>query len=325
MSDSTEAYGWLSLSLYSHAEDMLLRGSGVLTPDGEVLFGLDRHEARHLLVPVPADHAIEPLTGEALRVGVWENNGHTGIPDRFLDLRCTSSQLADVFAVLADNVLGRIREIPNEAPSALLAALDEWQRLLHTSRGLGSDQARGLFGELVVLKELARTNAPKAVERWTGPDKELHDFTTTRGDIEVKTSASDGMSVIISSLIQLDRIGPAPLVLVRVAVQSSPQGQSIDELVEELVSMGCPSGPLARRLSTVGHVPGLEDAERFVQLVPLRGWLVGDDFPALRKSDIPPSRRDAISGVSYTVNLAAAPSELSQDELEAWFHTVVSA
>lgn len=325
MNDAGEGFSWLTLSMYTQQEDILLRDTGITTPRGAVLLGLDRQERRHLLVPVADDFAIDPFTGEALRLGEWTNTERADLPRRFLDLCCTSGRLGEVFASLVDDVLARITLAPNEAPTAIHAGLDDWQRLLNASTALGSEQARGLFGELLVLRELARTNAPHAVQCWTGPDSAAHDFTTPRGDIEVKTSSADGLDVTVSSLIQLDHIGPAPLVLVRVAVQASPQGESIDELVADLETMGCPPGALHQRLSMVGHTPHLPEAERFVLVGPLRGWLVGDDFPGLRRSEIPETRRDAISRVSYTISLAGAPGALSEAELTSWFSSVVSA
>lgn len=281
---------------------------------GQLLLGADTKGRRHVLAPIPEDYAYVPLKGAAIELTEWR---HPESQERFLDLVCHSEPLGQVFSLLADNVVERIQRGQRRPHVAILASLDEWKRLLRPARELSEEAARGLYGELVVLKRLAERNPVFAVEAWTGPSRRVHDFTTPRGDLEVKTSARETREVEISSLGQLDRVGGVPLVLVRVHVASSPRGQSLGDMVEDLVAIGCLRAVLVEHLEAAGFLLGVDqDNHRFVALEQPLAWPVDDGFPGLRSSDLPPERGAAITRLSYTLDLVGAPGDLTAEERE---------
>jgi hypothetical protein len=82
-------------------------------------------------------------------------------------------------------------------------AVKTWRELL---RGLGrmSEEAElGLFGELLTLGLLAGRLGPSAVDHWTGPTHDPHDFRVRRNELEVKTTARSSRIHIINGLGQL--------------------------------------------------------------------------------------------------------------------------
>lgn len=290
---------------------------------GAILLGADPQGGLHVLAPMPEDYAVPLLQGEAIQLRDWNDNLLGG---RHLDLSCARASLAQVFAALADDVIARVRSSNDEPFRVMLAALDDWRRLFRPAREMSVDRARGLFGEMLVLKRLAQLNPSIAPDLWTGPGKSDHDFTSARGDLEVKTSGSEGLSVVISSLDQLDPQGSEALVLVRQRLLETPQGRSLGDMVEELVSLGVLRNVLVEKLQAAGFLLGVDaDEHRFVEDGELVAWLVDEDFPGLRTSDIPDVRRPSgtITRVSYTLDLAAAAEPMSSEHLEAHLRSMV--
>lgn len=315
MTDSWTAYGLLLAQVWEGSQESVMVVRDMLGHDqGQLLLGADTKGKRHVLAQIPEDYAYVPLKGAAIELTEWR---HPQSQERFLDLVCHSEPLGQVFSLLADDVVERIQREQYRPHLAILAALDDWKRLLRPARELSEEAARGLYGELVLLKRLAERNPVYAFEAWTGPSGNVHDFTTARGDLEVKTSAREGREVEISSLRQLDQMGGGPLVLVRVHVASSPQGQSLGDMVEDLVTIGCLRAVLVEHLEAAGFLVGVDqDNHRFVALEHPSAWLVDDRFPGLRSDDLPPERGTAITRISYTLDLLGAPGELTAERLD---------
>lgn len=310
MGEANEKFTLLLADIFaSPGERLLFLVDAARDSAGHVLqYGADPLAQLHILAPIPPEYAYTPQRGERIELTEWT---HPASGERFLDLLCRAESLAQVFGLMADSVVERIVNRGELCHSALLGALKDWQELLRPARTMSADVARGLFGELTVLRLLAAQNPIYAVECWTGPDQEKHDFSTSHGDLEVKSSAKDALEVTISSLGQLDRLSDVPLTLVRVQVDSSPSGKNIGDLVDELEAIGCLRAEIVHRMAGAGFVLGVDcDEHRFaVQESPL-AWDVGPDFPGLRKSDLPEERRDAITRLSYNLSLADAPGLL---------------
>lgn len=317
MTDAYNEFGLLLATIWGGSGEVAMVTSEAIR-DGSgrtILFGADSTGNRHVLAAIPQDYAVTPQLGDVIQLRDWTDKRTGG---RFLDLVCLSDPLASVFAALADNIVGRV-SLNREAPhSAVLGALDDWRRLLRPARSLSEEASRGLFGELTVLGWLADINPHYAVDVWTGPESQTHDFMTAHGDLEVKSSAREGHSVSISSLTQLDQVGDAPLVLVRVQVESSPQGKNLGAMVDELVARGCLRASLVEKLEKAGFLLGVDSDEYHFVLpsVPL-SWLVTPEFPGLRSTDLPEARRAAITRVSYNLELVGAAGVLTASDLDA--------
>lgn len=315
MGEANEKFTLLLADIFAApGERLLFLVDAARDSAGHVLqFGADPLAQLHILAPIPPEYAYTPQRGERIELTEWT---HPASGERFMDLLCRAESLAQVFGLMADSVVERIVNRGELCHSALQGALHDWQELLRPAKTMSEDSARGLFGELTVLKLLAARNPIYAVECWTGPDQEKHDFSTPNGDLEVKSSAKEALEVTISSLGQLDRLGGVSLTLVRVQVASSPSGHSIGDLVDELEAMGCLRAEIVHRMAGAGFMLGVDsDDHRFeVQESPI-AWEVGPDFPGLRKSDLPEGRREAITRLSYNLSLADAPGQLDQAQL----------
>lgn len=324
MSDAFTEFGLILASVWGSEEEASLvqRTAAVDIAGDELLYAADRLGHRHILAPITDEYAFTPIHGAAVEMLDWR---HPSTGQRYLDLVCSVDALATVFYRLADSVVERIRDRQESCAAAVQGALNDWQRLLKPAASLSEEALRGLFGELTVLKLLAERNPVYAVDAWTGPEGHVHDFETPNGDIEVKATKREGRAVEISSLSQLDSLADSPLSLVRLRVENTPAGQTIGEMVDDLVALGCLRSVLLDKLGLVGFQVGVsEDVMTFVVNEPLLAWWVDDDFPGLRTSDLPEPRRAAITHIKYTLDLLHAPGQLDEGELSGYFDRVMS-
>lgn len=311
MMDSFNEFGLLLAAVYGGAGQVAMVTTEVATNSlGTLLLGADQRAARHIFAALPADHGVPVLLGESLQLSEWVDP-KTDI--RYLDLACSHEALAQVFGALADEIAHRVRTEEKEPHLIVIESLDEWRRLFRPAREISCERAKGLFGELLVLQQLAQLSPTTAPELWLGPYGRDHDFASANGDIEVKTSSGEGLGVVISSLDQLDPQGSARLVLVRIRLLETPQGRNLADMVQELVSMGVLRSVLVERLERAGFLLGVDsDEHRFIIDGDVLAWEVTSDFPGLRRSDLPEVRRvsEAVSHVSYRLDLAQASSPM---------------
>lgn len=229
---------------------------------------------------------------------------------RYLDLSMDPAGPRGPFGRLGNAIAERMETQQDSAGHSLLAELEDWRRLVEWGSDPGEEAARGLYGELYVLWKLAKLGPLAATNAWTGPEGSLHDFCGVSGDIEVKSSARAGLAFRVSSISQLDPTSGNRLLLCRLYLPSSPRGGSIPEMIDELVSIGCPDVAIHDKVAQAGF--GLNvDVDRYrFELRDEVWWNVDEEFPGMRLIDIPVERRLAVSEVSYTLDLESGPRPL---------------
>ncbi len=324
MADAFTEFGIILASVWgADSENGLVRRVAATDASGDqLLFSADRRGHRHILAPVTDDYAFTPIRGAAVELTEWR---HPSSGERHLDLVCSVDALATVFYRLADSVVERVQDRQELCAAALLDALNDWRRLLKPAGSLSEEALRGLFGELSVLGLLAERNPVYAVDSWRGPDGNVHDFETPHGDVEVKATKREGRDVEISSLNQLDQLTGSPLCLIRLRVENAPNGRNIEEMVDELVSLGCLRSVIVEKLGLLGFQLGVsEDVSTFVVNEPLLAWQVDGDFPGLRTSDIPEGRRAPLKRIKYTLDLLSAPGQMTDAEMNAHLDRMMS-
>lgn len=204
-------------------------------------------------------------------------------------------------------------------------ALGNYKALLRGKTGLSAEQQQGLYGELLLMRQLvASIGEADAIDAWLGPESEQHDFVFGAFDAECKTTTSEKRIHMIGSASQLETIPGRDLWLISVQITRAglDSGESLNELVADV----------ARGLDTEterfwGYLRRLgwrrDDADMYSQRFMLRShiqmYLVTDDFPAITtealKSVIP--HYETVSDVSYRVDVssrepATAPAPLHQ-------------
>lgn len=301
--------------------EMVWATAGTDRSGEELLLAVDRRGNRHILTRVVDNLTFAPMKGAVTSLSEWVRPNDEM---RFLDITCTSDALAEVFALLADDILDRVDDGETSA-NAMLTALKDWKQLLKPAQAISEETARGLFGELYVLAKLAERNPHGAVDVWAAPTGSVHDFMSETQHLEVKTSRTDGLVVEITSLDQLDTVGGVPLALLRLRVRTQPDGMNIGDMVAQLTGLGCYRPDLVEKLAKVGFILGADpDKNRFTVVGYPAVWEVGEDFPGLRSQDIPDSRKGGITRVKYSVDLLGAHRRLDAAEFETVLSKLVS-
>lgn len=298
------------------ATQLSTRSSGAGTTRGQMLLGVDRGGRRHLLIPVePGSDATDRISrGINLATRELVVSGEI---QTFADLACDIPRLAQVFERLVENLIERLEG--STAPMPVVSAtLEEWRALLQQALAdISREVVIGIVGELQILRVLVE-RSPEGIQCWAGPNGSVHDFVRGGRAIEVKaTSSVDGNSVRISNLDQLDPGTVADLHLVVVHLKESADAMSIDDRVAELIDLGVPAIELEQRLGLLGYVVGMSDsvATRF-EVRGVRWWVVDEEFPGLRASDIDPVRLRSVGHVSYDLMLAGTPSQIPDHQVD---------
>jgi hypothetical protein len=304
---------------------LLTRAVGAKVAGREALAAIDVAGHKHMLIPL----TVSAVDGDDASQGVTLGSRvlRTDSGDvTYADLHCRISSLALVFERLAEDVLKRLAVDDSDPVSTCRRVLDEWRALLKAvSQRLTRETVIGLVGELEVLRLLASHNPVGAVDAWRGPSKSVHDFVRADTELEVKTTTSiDGNFVSISNIDQLDPSLVTSLHLVVVHAREDSTAPGLDERIDELVGLGVPRETLLTKMATAGYVYGTGvSVEDRLQVRSVRGWIVGDSFPGLRRADLGEVRLKGVSRIRYELALDSAPKRLSDEEFQKFMTTWV--
>ena len=292
--------------------------SGIETGFGPIRFAVGPDGQPRLLVPCGLGGT---LTGERSTGKLVVNLSRYTLGGRatvFVDIMSVDKTLDTVFAELADEILHRVDG--GEAPTiAVEGTIADFQDLLRddSKQDVSDAQILGLIGELVVLRELGRIS-PLAVEAWTGPYEQRHDFRRREHALEVKTSArSDTTTVSISSCDQLAEPSGGSLVLVHVNVERSHQGiLSVASLVSEISELGVARTQLEKGLAALGCLDSLSEGWNRIScgLEGISAYRVTEGFPRITSALFPGGvLPDGIDSIAYTVDLRSAKDFILSD------------
>ena len=237
-----------------------------------------------------------------------------------LILALSKPEFLDVFSVLADDIVHALHRVTSEteAVETLVERLRIWQEFLRRfgTRGMSPEVRRGLYGELVFLRDfvLKVLPGPEAVAAWTGPRRTPHDFQTAGGSIEVKaTSAASPHAFRVANIRQLDDRAVSSLYICFVRVDESEGGdEALPEAIDRLRSA---LGTSARQLDEPLIKSGYIEAQRPLYASPrysirsLQFFRVEDGFPRLLEEEIP----NGVENVSYSVALAGCTAFACSD------------
>lgn len=236
-----------------------------------------------------------------------------GLPEsnRGLVLDLVDPESNDQFAFLATSLLTTIASAtsPTEALSLIASCLARWRRFFERGGGLlSADEARGLYGELIVLGRLARKRSPsEALAGWAAPGGAVRDFELPDLTIEVKTyQSATGASLRINDPAQLDEAPGRPLYLAAVRMAESDEGVTLPEAVMAVRGLFCSDAVAAEGFDEALAKCGFlrEHAALYTtKLVagPLTLHAVESGFPRIRPEDVMPG----VERVQFSVPLGA--------------------
>jgi Putative PD-(D/E)XK family member, (DUF4420) len=257
---------------------------------------------------------VTPVNGPEPDVARYRNiHAHTFVRDDqdWTELRVTvAGSLHAAFSVLADTA-DRL-QLGGESVAVAVARALEAQRGVYAGRAaLGQEQEIGLYGELLLFEFLAaRLGGELAVDTWSGPLSEEHDFAFVDCHLEVKTTTGEQRRHVIGQVRQLEPLRGIPLWLVSVQITRTSRrgGRTLTRLVSEArEAAGDARAALDDRLRAAGWDDDVADLYPTVwtQRSTPRCYRVDDRFPALtqaRLTEVVP-QPSLLSDVSYRVDV----------------------
>ena len=276
---------------------------------------MDQAGQLHLLIPVehgPAGTPPSDLNGLKVR----HRRLDTGA---VLDLSAPPSH-EQVFTPFCSEIVDAVVRQSREPWKAVAATIRAWQSAWKPARqAMDKIVQVGLFGELLLLRSvMIPTLGPAAVDRWSGPDSERHDFVGGQLHIEVKTTRKSRPEHEISRLDQLRAPAGCRLLFVSVQLEESVGGNEslatqVDAIVDLLRGDAAALDLFMTKMASMGWSEEVRSSGELLRFF-LRGaevYAVDDDFPRLPDDFLPPS---GVVSVKYTVDLANLPS-LGMDEV----------
>lgn len=271
----------------------------------------------------PADN--RPLSPSSPTSVIEASTRHVGdklqyqIGSRFLPL------LHEVYYFL-DGVVRRAEKSGDPLPEVIASELAAWEALLRIPSSMDRNQVVGLLGELWVLWRVLHNLGAMAIDCWTGPASEQHDFRLAGDDLEIKSTISHSRDHVISGLEQLANSGQRTLSVVSIQLKPAGggPGTSLHDAIKR-ISQYLSTDPIALkkfndRLATIGYRRDDDSicSERYCLRSDPTLISVDSEFPRLTTDCISAiltsSSLRRIRKVIYTANLDGMGSSLDKTD-----------
>ena len=256
-------------------------------------------------VEVPRDLNFSVSQVISVRALQVEDESSTGMTIPVVKLTCHDRKLDRVFCAFVDELRERIHDGANVV-AVIHASASDWRSLLQVAAiSLSENAAAGIYGELRLLEAIVAELGAAAASMWQRSPREMHDFIGLGARIEVKTSAfQNRAAVTIHGLRQLEPPETGTLTLAVAEVQKHG-GETIDTVVNRLRDRGVDGQLLTEKLRDSGYVAGMPGSEEFAfELRSWRFWEVTPRSAVLNRSAVPEAISDAVSSLSYSLNLS---------------------
>lgn len=204
----------------------------------ELYLGIDTFGSRNLILSIPKPHEFrfKGVDKQNLSIDFFKESNH-------IVLRLVNSSFSDLFNDLILSLYNKICFIadPEEYGKEFIQAFYRWSGFFTNIAGVGlsDDSLKGLFGELILLRDLIHEADSLTVnvvlESWKGPYDATNDFESDERCIEVKTKENSKKHVRISSEFQLAVKPDKVLLLCIISVISDPIiGLTISNLIDSI-------------------------------------------------------------------------------------------
>ncbi|KQZ51760.1 PD-(D/E)XK motif protein [Ensifer sp. Root558] len=319
---------WIEIRASGRGDGVLevpSRATAVTTGYGQVRLAIGPLGEPRLLVPVgrPAGGSATAsghnllLTRSSFRSG--------GKLEHFIDITLRNPRLTRVFTELVEEILKRL-ESGDGPETAVHGTIQDFRNLLARAPDgeIPLTKLCGLIGELVILERLTAI-LPAALDGWTGPAGQRHDFRRHDIAIEVKTSLrSDASRVTIHGPEQLLPPLNGRLHLAHVRIEPVGDGElSIAALRRAIIEHGVDELVLDERLDELGcRDPEAEEwnAKSFA-LEGIDMYSLSAGFPSITPASFPGGvLPTGIVALTYEIDLATARAHLmDQRQAQALF------
>lgn len=285
-------------------------------------WGKDERGACLFIVELQGDHteALRRNTVVVNGLSVDLRSGKSGSQRLVLALDRQIDR--DLFESLCRTLVSALNSASDSstALAITLAHLKRWKLFL-TGRGgqrLSEEAVRGLFAELVFLRELIEhRGSDAAVEAWRGPERSHQDFIFGNTAIEIKSlSGAERSEVQISSEDQLESLNDN--LFLRIyrlnALAEAVEALSLNALIAIVHSILDSAESIAsfdRKLIAHNYAPLPDYDDPKFAVSDIRTFKVSANFPRLVRSQLPAG----ITKISYRIRLESIDAFKTGDTL----------
>jgi hypothetical protein len=274
------------------------------------------------IVELDGNHATE-FRQQTIRVNGIEIDLRIQEAKQRLVLTLEKQADRDLFEGLC-RTLARALESAGDSASSLSIALTHLRRwktfMSGRNQHLSADEVRGLFAELIFLRELiSQIGTTAAVEAWMGPERSHQDFIFRNTAVEIKSvTGTERNSVRISSEDQLETLNDNLFLRIyRLSnLPNSPSARSLNELVVDIQDKLDTAEAIESfdgKLVAHAYAPLPDYDEPLLVVSDTKSYRVGDNFPRIVRSGLPAG----ITKVAYDIKLESIATFECDELLEA--------
>jgi len=187
---------------------------------------------------------------------------------------------------------------------------------------MSQEKQQGLFGELLLLSELIKSQGVSAVYGWMGPNFETHDFYINSNAIEVKTtSAKAPYFAHINSEFQLDDkdISGSLLLMFYALRSSNADGENLPEIIYRILTMlkdnANALSEFQNKLWKYGYLANHQELYQFrFTLRQATLYYISTGFPRVTKKDLP----NGIGAITYMLSLSSCNQYVTGKTVSEW-------
>lgn len=233
---------------------------------------------------VKSTSAIEISIGQ-VRNNIWS-----------LGFHLVQNSMSGLFYRFCEDIIESSRDLPESITgmSYVVKRYNSWKKMFYTMKRelLSENEIMGLIGELLFLKNemLERYNEEEAISSWSGCDKTHKDFSIENEWYEVKSTYTSSLTVKIHSIEQLDSDDEGRLVVFEFEKMSeSFDGYTLNNVVRDVLnSISAEMADIIlEKIKNVGWEYN-DGYDKYVyRIVSYTKYIVNDEFPRIKKKDIP--------------------------------------
>lgn len=271
------------------------------TSCGPISIGRTKESQWCVLMPSNDDVRVPSQDLKNLKISrqVYElSNG----PSTVLEVRLLQGDLLTQFVDLIVEILRHVENDPASPERNIEQAVRNWNEMLARNRRLTTADEVGLFGELMVLRELVRQDPQQRSASWQSGSG-VHDFVVNGHRLEAKTTSSpDSFVVHIYDLIQLADPPEDDLHLAHVRIIPDEDGETLTDVISRLETIVCDPEALRETLKNRGWVEST--TENQYRLVALEVYAVDEGFPRLTPASV--NHPGGVKSIEYSIDLNSA-------------------
>lgn len=230
-----------------------------------------------------------------------------------LNLVLSDKQYQDIFDILISDIISHVILITDEKEiiKTFYNRIKKWQSLFekYNPDGLSPESQRGLYGELVLLRELISASDEKEnfVRSWVGSASAIQDFQLNNWAIEVKTtSGNNHQKIYVSNERQFDESVVDNLFLYHLSLDvRQGNGETLINIIDSVLNIlrqeSAAYTLFRNKLTEAGYFESHNELYRETgySMRDSGFYRVEGDFPRLTENDIP----NGVGDVKYTINI----------------------